>query len=723
MTSVRRTAFVAVLGLVALLLPLTQLASANHGSRTLDANPETQSHEINTDAEIIATVSSAATFDSGPINIDFENESGENDSDGTSLGTPDEQCTIPAGQTSCSITYQGTVAGTDTWRVWIDHDGLNGSQGGQTEADDTEAREESVQEGGFPGEGGTNCSGAVVGPAEPDCTDVVEVTWTNTSAPPVPTTLDCDDSTGPDRERETNPAGSGPASSETYTCVVKDQYGNPARDNDPNTDGNQQITVRGENETGINDPDVADDSSYGTPDYSCNLPTTATGNGTCTITVTQAENEVGTANICFWVGNDNNAAATECAGEATGPVGEDSGDDLQDRVELTWAAREASGLDLENEKETHVVGETRVVTARVYDQFGDPFQGNTTVNFEFFENSPTDRTQENGDGNTPDSVDATCTTNNDSSCAFEYQNQAGGRDLICGWVGTSPTMSGTSRNASGTCGGEGRNDADDAADEEDAADPAGDRIDLVETTWTNDPPATVVDCKPEVSASLVETSRKVTCTASTSEPNSKVANTEIDIEITGANDPDNGNSRGTPDMVCTTNDDGVCSVTHGPGNATKDAGKTNYTAWIDPDYEDESTEADPDEGRPEAKTPGANAEPDNTDVVTHRWRSGDRTVSLTVSDHSVKKGTRVQFTGKIEGEAPACERNQTATLQQRPANGSSKFTARRTRVSDAKGNIDFGGFKVWKDLDFRIIVNAAGPCIRAVSPTQTVDTR
>ena len=138
----RRASLLASVAVIAaLLMPLAGTAQANHGNRKLEATPETASRGVGATHTITAHLCSsdveapqqpnclndfAPTNDTGPIRIRFENESGPNDVDAsTSRMTPDRSCSVfpnsdPAAR--CSISYTGTAAGTDTWRVWIDHD-------------------------------------------------------------------------------------------------------------------------------------------------------------------------------------------------------------------------------------------------------------------------------------------------------------------------------------------------------------------------------------------------------------------------------------------------------------------------------------------------------------------------------------------------------------------------------------------------------------------------
>ena len=84
--------------------------------------------------------------------------------------------------------------------------------------------------------------------------------------------------------------------------------------------------------------------------------------------------------------------------------------------------------------------------------------------------------------------------------------------------------------------------------------------------------ATRLDCTPETDSNPIGTSHTITCTA-TNASNAFVNGALIDVEFSGANDPDNADSSASPDFTCTTNNQGVCSFTHGtggviPANAT-----------------------------------------------------------------------------------------------------------------------------------------------------------
>ncbi len=583
--------------LLSSMVVLASPAAANHPSSCLDLTPETATNAAGTNHTITATLrvitaqctGGGVNANNGPVNIDFE-ISGPNDVDnGNTPDSPDLTCNVAVGAPSCTVTYSGNGTGTDTIRGWIDHDGLTPAQGGVTEADlgETQAGEDA------------------------DTTDVVAKTWTAGAA----SRLDCDDATGPDTERETNPSLSGAASNETYVCFVTDAAGNPIL---------PQTIVRGEVTAGPNDPDATNGASFDSPDYTCNTGT----DGNCPLTVTQLEGATGTATICFWIGADGaTLCANEAVGEATAQNGSDNPNDAADAVQKTWETRAAAtgGVDAEPETDTNNLGENHTFTATVYDQFGDPFQGNTQVRFEFFSGSPTDAAN---DLNTPATPDRTCTTNNSATCSITYtQANTAGTDLVCVWTNAAPVMA--NNNTNGTCGGEGLNDADDAAGP-DAPSPANDDVDVVQKVWQNPNAASRLDCAPETDTNQTGSGHTVTCTVTNSLGN-VVAGTRVDAEATGPNDPDAANTALTPDFTCTTNAQGVCSFTHGTGGTgtTNTPGTTLYRAWIDADNNNTTNEADATEGRDEVATPGATAEADDTDVVNKTWVGPPATITAT----------------------------------------------------------------------------------------------
>ena len=303
---------------------LTFIAFATHGDGFLEVIPEDATFTKDQTVMLTATLTAPAADD---VNIDFENESGANDAT-PDLGAtaPDATCDIAKGRSSCTVDYEASELGSDTWRVWVDEDDTDTT-------DDSDPDEES---GGDQDRGptaqaqsglGDDCSDPT-DPSppllEPDCTDVVKITVVDDGAA-AQAKVDCDDSgTDADKERETNPSG-GTASSETYQCTIFNSA-------DAVTPG----TVYGEVETRINDPDASDGASHDSPDYACGAGST----GKCSIVVTQNEGEDGTADICFWIPTDDGEVLCDDEPLDEGKLsdGSDAPNDPADRVEKKWVA-------------------------------------------------------------------------------------------------------------------------------------------------------------------------------------------------------------------------------------------------------------------------------------------------------------------------------------------------------------------------------------------------
>ena len=475
-----------------LTLFVLQPAQANHGDRSLQVSPEVGIAQAGSAILVTATLSSAATGATGSIPIDAEIESGPADADGPTTATPDTGCSVPVGSSTCTFTVSSGSAGASQVRVWIDHDNRNEiGQGGVTEADLEEGRlangsPDSNPQAGAQTPSGADCRvpedysfddsppvgkaggcGATVPPTagspgsttvpEPDTTDVIELRWT------APEALDCRaKATGTDRVVESDPVTS--ANGEDSIIITCTYTGGGAiRVDGANISGTDGSTI---DNSGANDP-----NGTGGVDYTCESTTT-----TCEITVTSGANNAGPAVLCFWVDSDNDAVFTTTPGSGNDPDGQGcaeervddpEGDDRTDRVHVRWGpAPVATTVDLDPESGSSTVGSTRVVIATVADQYGDPMHPATTVSFEFGAGSPGD----NGDDSTPSTADKRCATSN-GRCGIAYEVANPGTDVLCGWFGDAPAMSGTS--PSGTCGGE------TAGNEAASA-----RIDVVTFSWT-----------------------------------------------------------------------------------------------------------------------------------------------------------------------------------------------------------------------------------------------
>lgn len=639
--------------IASLAIPMVaQPAQANHGTRTLEVYKEKENVPVGTTsmATLTAKLSSAPTAGTGPIDVDFEIESGPGDISsgqtnppGKSPFQPDLTCSVPVGQRECTVTYgPNATTGRDIIRAWIDHDKSNATY----EADDAEGRvsdpttdcQAPAEFGEPPSESGSctpqNNSAPSPGtePLEPDNTDVVERNWVSGPA----AILDCEPETSV-RPSIDDPNSSGDQSSQTYTCTLTDEFGN-AKTN---------IRVDGENLNGANDPDNSALASTADYDHDprINDGDFCDGSGSsCSDSVSAIDGESGTANICFWFDSDGDnvfdpAGGPEDGGDCDVETQGQNDNDLTDTVTITWQARstQGGGVDAEPETDVNNTGETHRVTATVYDQFGIPLVGANQVKFEFFQGSPADT-----DGNTPASPDRTCTTNNSSTCFIEYTSSTAGRDRICVWTNDAPTMTGDNQN--GTCDGgngpEGLNDADDDPANADAPEPASDDVDVVEKIWQVAGQASRLDCSPETATNPSGTTHTITCTATDASGN-RVSGVHVDAEATGANDPDGSDSPTTPDFSCltvadepttpTTNEAGTCSFKHGPSGgvgSTNSTGVTTYRAWIDKDNNNGTVEADTAEGRDEVATPGSKAEPDDTDVVEKSWVAQPASVTI-----------------------------------------------------------------------------------------------
>ena len=409
------------------------------------------------------------------------------------------------------------------------------------------------------------------------------------------------DATVLDCESETD--GNPTKTNHTVTCSATNSEGVPI----PET----EIDVEA---TGANDPDAGDSKER--PDYEC----VTDDSGECSFTHGPGgeppvpTNDAGTTTYTAWIDIDGDDSSVEVdkheARDEAAEEGDDREPDGTDVVEKTWIARVASGLDAEPETDRNELGQNHTITATVYDQFGSRLPGTTTVRFEFFQGSPSDT-----DGNTPETPDKTCSTSGTSTCSITYtQSSTEGTDLVCAFINADPAMSNE------MCSGETRNDPDDEDGAADVPAPSGDDQDVVSKTWVR-PEATRLDCEPESVEGPTGSAHEITCTARSSS-NVLVAFANIDAEATGANDPDGGDSRGSPDFTCTTNSSGTCSYVHGPtGRGTSNnPGKTTYRSWIDSSNNDGPSEADGSEGRDENASPGA-SEPDGTDVTEMTWRS------------------------------------------------------------------------------------------------------
>ena len=448
----------------------------------LDCSPETALNPVNTSHTIGCTARDSAGALLANALIDIE-ATGVNDPDATNSPTsPDFTCQTTA-QGTCQFTHGTgtTTAGTTTYRAWVDADGSNAT----TEADAAEGQDEVGQPGTV---------------AESDNTDVVTKTWTAGPA----SELDCDDQTGPDTERESNPGtgSSDPSSAETYTCVVTDSFNNPV---------SGAFLVRGEVETAVNDPDNPDSNSPTSPDYSC-----TTANGSCQITVTQAENELGATTICFWVGTTQEGATlcgAETLTENAAQDGSDTGNDFADEVEKTWVSvTTATRLDCGQETDTNPVGTSHSITCTAVNAQNSPVSG-ANIDFETTGANDADA------ANSPTTPDFTCTTTAAGTCTITDAtgNTTPGVTTYRAWIDRDASNATTEADTT-----EGRDEATTPGTKAEIDD-----TDVVTKTWLG--PPSRITISPTSDSASVGTCNEYTITV-TDTANQGISNLVVDVE-------------------------------------------------------------------------------------------------------------------------------------------------------------------------------------------------
>ena len=290
------------------------------------------------------------------------------------------------------------------------------------------------------------------------------------------------------------------------------------------------------------------------------------------------------------------------------------------------ATHDARTLEVTPETADAETGDSHVLTATLSTAAVTPIE----VDFEV-ESGPA-ITPGGDDGNTPMTPDRECVVvATETSCTVTFTSNAEGTNLVRAWIdhdgmdNTDPVTQ------------------DDMA----AAEPRGETFvedpvwfateepnttDAVEVTWTEAAAAEfVLDCEPETATNPVGTAHMITCTASAAADDSPAPGKQIDVEMSGANDPDGAESNDTPDLTCMTGVDGTCTVTH-PAAAATTNGTTTYRAWIDEDGSNATVEANTDEPRAETTDPVwllTGDDPNATDVVEKTWTGGPDTLAMT----------------------------------------------------------------------------------------------
>jgi hypothetical protein len=421
----------ALVTLAALLLPARTPARA--ADTTLQVSPEVSTAFGGDAVTLTATVSPSGSAPGTTVDFAIEGN-------GPAIATAqNSQCTVPAQKTTCQVAIRGDTQGTSLVRASIHGSQVDGSEarlantgtpvGGLVDVDP--AADCRVADGSAStcNPSGTQANQGDI--AEPDGTDVVQITWTTF----VDAHLNCDDAKpgdGTDVEYN-NSAANPPDRTETYTCTLTDLSGTPI--NGAFIDG-EILSGPGPKASSGNQADFNDFCQTGTD-----------GPGRCHNVVTIDAPAVGATTICFWGepgaradnrydANGSNIDGGGCKNEL---VEEPENNNITDSVLLDTGPPRASGLDVQPENQYATPGSRFSLTAIVYDQFGQVFRGNgtdTTVNGEFFSGSPLDQ-----DGNTPSSADLHCTTGTQGACSIPTATQTQlGPDLACFWIAVAGTQ-------------------------------------------------------------------------------------------------------------------------------------------------------------------------------------------------------------------------------------------------------------------------------------------
>ncbi|HYP22766.1 MAG TPA: hypothetical protein VEV43_04265, partial [Actinomycetota bacterium] len=229
------------------------------------------------------------------------------------------------------------------------------------------------------------------------------------------------------------------------------------------------------------------------------------------------------------------ATASNTSASATSPSG-------------TSPATRRQTLNCEPESDTNPVGSSHTFVCTVND--GSANVSGVRVDVEV-------SGANDADGDTRATPDMSCTTTGESgSCSITHgpggfgTTSEPGTSVYRAWIdadGDDRTIEADATEGVNEFGQPGqRNEPDDT--------------DVIEKTWQRAP----LDCSPEQDGNPTGTSHTITCRA-TQGGGAAQQGTHVVAEASGANDPDSGDSPESPDFECRTNQEGVCSFTHGPG--------------------------------------------------------------------------------------------------------------------------------------------------------------
>ena len=191
---------------------------------------------------------------------------------------------------------------------------------------------------------------------------------------------------------------------------------------------------------------------------------------------------------------------------------------------------------------------------------------------------------------------------------------------------------------------------------------------------------------------------------------------EIDFEVTGAADPDSGDSPETPDLTCTIEAEAsTCSIVP----PVSGGGSQEIVAWVDEDQDNQTIELDLAEGQDEDSSSGDAGEPDNTDVVEWMWTHRDPPQTVVTIRYQREEGS---FKGSIGAPIWKCQRGRTVTVKRRKPG---RDLILKSDISNRRGNWRVSGFPLIRGKFYAVarpkkFIDHAGNeqrCNRAFSPT------
>jgi hypothetical protein len=195
---------------------------------------------------------------------------------------------------------------------------------------------------------------------------------------------------------------------------------------------------------------------------------------------------------------------------------------------------------------------------------------------------------------------------------------------------------------------------------------------------------------------------------------------EIDFEITGAADPDSGDSPERPDLTCVIEaEESSCRIRP----PAPDGGPQEISAWVDVDVNNDTVELDRGEEQNESESPGDVAEPDNTDVVAWTWVQGHDELT-TIRYHRLTGS----FLGSIGTARKRCQRGRIVTVKRSRSGRDVLLKSDRT---NRRGNWRVWGYpkirgKFYAVARPKVFTDHVGDevrCKRALSPTIRVRRR